>query len=626
MTHLNADREFSRNRASLASTGGTFFADIDATHPTHNNQRPQAPSESTDDNESSEEADIELLHESSAQVQSRVTRHLQDNDFHRLFPSFTVSDDWTKIDRDTFEDVAIGDFLFSFNFKCFIRVFEMYRNLANDRAIVIRGVRYRKLADLSNQLESDNDEVTMIQEHFTDSIPNQDGVFLECFTYQDIQPIVKKQLILTNKLRATQFQKLRLTDDPSTPEHILPQFPIGHVICRSKHTVVFKSRSNERRSRKDETMFMNLSDREVDAKYRIDDRRFRIQGHKIRKRFPSADGKIFAYDCFAGAGLGGVGLKKAGAIIICAFDREKKAVKTYRLNHPEVRVLQKEFSKVIKECESWDKVDLLLITFPCQPWSPVHTVRGKNDEANQAVLFGLSDFLAKMKPRAIVMEQTFGFEHAKHENYMKVVIAAFRNNDYSVRMKVMNFGSLGEASERKRLIFYAAAPGERLPSFPEEIFNANFEKTKPHLHRAVSILDRLQEPFVPSSHNFYDPRVTKTGTMTTHGLEKPNNHWTGRPWEPDQLKVLQGAPNTFHLDPSLSKSDKMRQLGNAFPSIAAEAICRQVVESLRRTDADDRKQDNLESGAGLRADYAIIIDDDGEEDCVELDAWPPHLG
>ncbi|KAF2155618.1 S-adenosyl-L-methionine-dependent methyltransferase [Myriangium duriaei CBS 260.36] len=557
--------------------------------------------------------DVELVSEGRPQVRNSEK-------LSRLFRAGGISPYWEKIDEDPTFAAKIGDVLELNRSGEYLQIKKLFIDATEYDVIVFCGVRFRKLTEMFPGFEGDDNEVIMLQDVFKDSTRSHQGLYLENFTFQDMKYPINKTTVIrfTNQLRADRYQRGRLTDYMPGATYSTAPFPVNHLVCRSRYTVYYDTICNALRPRKTEEVWANLSDEEVDPGSCVDDTLLRAQNREARGRSSEVlTDEITACDCFCGAGFASVGAKASGLKVATAFDINARAMETYRRNHSDVkRTLRMDFAEVLRRYGHRINEDVLMMSFPCQFFSPAHTNPGKLDDANEVLMFGLGDFLAATKPRVVVIEQTFGLHATKFRQHLMAVVAAFRNNDYSIRKAVINFAGLGEASKRRRLIIIGAAPGERLPPLPKQMFNIDFASTDPNLLPAVSVADRLQLvignapdhlPFLRNANRSghpYDPRTAKLGTITCgRSAKEPHNyHWSGlRFWTPHELKILQGAPPTFQLKGC--QTDMLRQVGNAFPCIAAEQIYKEVVQSLRKTNAEDRNV----GMSGSSPDVAIAV-------------------
>jgi DNA (cytosine-5)-methyltransferase 1 len=159
-------------------------------------------------------------------------------------------------------------------------------------------------------------------------------------------------------------------------------------------------------------------------------------------------------DAFCGAGGASCGAQMAGLHVVWGFDKDPHACKSFGLNFYKASIYQLEafdFCHCTDEC----KVDILHLSPPCQPWSPAHTIRGKDDETNEASLFAIEAILLKAKPRVVAMENTAGLAN-RFSQHLNSVIQMFTVNGFSVRWKVVNCAEYGTPQARKRLIIIAS--------------------------------------------------------------------------------------------------------------------------------------------------------------------------
>ena len=96
--------------------------------------------------------------------------------------------------------------------------------------------------------------------------------------------------------------------------------------------------------------------------------------------------RLTAIDLFAGGGGLTVGLKRAGFRVKAAVEMETHACATYRANHPEVRLLERDITEVsgeeILDIAGPGGVDLLAGCPPCQGYTSLNKY-GNNDPSQQ---------------------------------------------------------------------------------------------------------------------------------------------------------------------------------------------------------------------------------------------------
>src|SRR5262245_14092267 len=125
-----------------------------------------------------------------------------------------------------------------------------------------------------------------------------------------------------------------------------------------------------------------------------------------------------AIDLFSGAGGMTLGLKQAGFTVIGAVEIDGLAVETYRSNHPEVQVWEKDIRKLRvptlmrKLGLAAGQLDLLAGCPPCQGFSTLTTMNGAyvvDDPRNDLVLAFIR-FTRALRPKAVMFENVPGLQ------------------------------------------------------------------------------------------------------------------------------------------------------------------------------------------------------------------------
>lgn len=106
------------------------------------------------------------------------------------------------------------------------------------------------------------------------------------------------------------------------------------------------------------------------------------------------------------------------------------------------------------------RVDILHLSLPCRFWSPAHTheTNVEMDELNRATLFTVLALLNIVRPRIVMLEQTFGLltMEQKHAGYFQALIQQIEQAGYDVSWKIVDFRDFGLAQNRRRLVIYAS--------------------------------------------------------------------------------------------------------------------------------------------------------------------------
>ena len=165
-----------------------------------------------------------------------------------------------------------------------------------------------------------------------------------------------------------------------------------------------------------------------------------------------------ALDVFAGGGGLTVGLKRSGFDVVAAVEMEKHACATYRANHPEVQLLERDITGVtgqeLIDLAGPGRVDLLAGCPPCQGYTSLNK-NGDGDARNE-LIFEISRLAEELMPRAIMMENVPGLTTKGADRYeaLKSNLKAlgYKLDDSAAVLQVADYGV---PQERRRLVILA---------------------------------------------------------------------------------------------------------------------------------------------------------------------------
>lgn len=162
-----------------------------------------------------------------------------------------------------------------------------------------------------------------------------------------------------------------------------------------------------------------------------------------------------AVDLFCGAGGLSLGLCRAGVDVKVAVDIDKYACETYKLNHPETKVILGDLTTDETKNEIFNSVegvnvDLICGGPPCQGFSNAG-LRMIDDPRN--LLFKeFVTIVEKKKPKVFIMENVEGLLSMNNGKTYESVIECFSNVGYKVRGQKLNAAEYGVPQKRKRVI------------------------------------------------------------------------------------------------------------------------------------------------------------------------------
>lgn len=318
-----------------------------------------------------------------------------------------------------------------------------------------------------------------------------------------------------------------------------------------------------------------------------------------------------AVDLFAGCGGLTEGLKQAGWCVCGAIEIASKPADAYRLNHPEVDLIQEDIGSLdLKHVvSSWEKkfgpIDLVAGCPPCQGFSRLRTKNRKGqifDHRNE-LIFSLLEFVELSMPHAVMLENVPALLGDKR---LKKFSAALRRMGYRVAADCLNVRDYGVAQNRFRTILLATRTGEP-PRFGanvgasinvRDVIGGLVEpgKSNDAIHdfperRSKRVSDFIR--MVPKDggsrkdvdESFQLPcHVRTSGYSDVYGRmawDRPaptitggcSNPSKGRFLHPErdsaitlrEAAMLQGFPQKYRFNPAHGKEDIALMIGNALP-------------------------------------------------------------
>ena len=184
-----------------------------------------------------------------------------------------------------------------------------------------------------------------------------------------------------------------------------------------------------------------------------------------------ASRKITAIDIYCGSGAVTEGLKAEGVSVLAAVDNDPIACETYRLNHPEVHLLESDIRKLkpkeLRKLVGYDRgLDLLVVCAPCQPFSSQNRKRSTDDPRADLVLESLK-FVKEFKPEVVFFENVPGIAISGPLHSLRQKLAKL---GYLLgNPKTLDAAECGVPQRRERCIMIAARSQERIDTFYSSI-------------------------------------------------------------------------------------------------------------------------------------------------------------
>ncbi len=334
-----------------------------------------------------------------------------------------------------------------------------------------------------------------------------------------------------------------------------------------------------------------------------------------------------AIDLFSGCGGLTAGLRNAGFDVIAAVENEPLACATYKLNHPNTLLLERDITSVkptyLRNRLGLRVGELTLLAGcpPCQGFSALRTLNGAKqvNEPMNDLLFQFMKFARAFLPKAIIMENVPGL--AKDDR-----IIDFRKRlttlGYLSDVRVLDAADYGTPQRRKRMVLVAlrgdtpkfALPSKyrksvkwalsRLPSCEQSddpLHNYEVTRAK-HVEQLIrqipkdggsrtDLPDSSQLPCHVKCDGFKDiygrmswsePAPTITGGCINPSKGRFLHPTEDRAITLREAALLQGFSKTYRFDFSKGRYPVAQLIGNAFPPKFAELQAKQVLQSIRK--------------------------------------------
>jgi DNA (cytosine-5)-methyltransferase 1 len=308
---------------------------------------------------------------------------------------------------------------------------------------------------------------------------------------------------------------------------------------------------------------------------------------------------------FAGCGGSSCGYQMAGGKVLAAVEWDQNACDTYRLNHPDTRLLQQDINELdatelMKELDlSPKQLDILDGSPPCQGFSTMGR-REVHDPRNR-LFESYARLLKNLQPKVFVMENVSGLVKGKMKPVFMEILSTLKACGYQVEARLMNAQYYGVPQRRQRVIFIGVRQDLGvLPTFPKP-------QTQPILLKeALAGLPDPLEVLLPKGKALQLASCLKPGQdgaqlkqalggrATDYSLERlswfkvaPTLCRTIRPGQcgllhPESIRYLSTAelkriasfPDDYQFNGSLE--EQWARIGNAVPPLLMKAIARHI--------------------------------------------------
>lgn len=313
------------------------------------------------------------------------------------------------------------------------------------------------------------------------------------------------------------------------------------------------------------------------------------------------------------SGVGGIelGFTNTGKFrVLYANEFDSNAIITYRENHPETHLDERDIHEVTKDMSVVPEANLVIGGFPCQAFSIAGYRKGFEDERGD-LFFELLKIINEKKPEVIFVENVKNMVTHDHGNTFKVIREALVMSNYFIKWKVLNgkdYGNVPQNRERIYIVGFKSKKAYESFSFPEKIrltnkldsvidFNLDADERYYYDETKTPFWDKLY-PNITSQDTVYQWRrqyvrenksgvvPTLTANMGTGGHNVPlilTNDGRIRKLTPKETFNVQGFPADFKL-PNISNGQLYKQAGNSVVVPVIQRIAEKIDEALEKSD------------------------------------------
>ncbi|KZC13768.1 DNA (cytosine-5)-methyltransferase 1 [Dufourea novaeangliae] len=192
--------------------------------------------------------------------------------------------------------------------------------------------------------------------------------------------------------------------------------------------------------------------------------------------------KLKTLDVFAGCGGLSEGFHQAGvAENLWAIEKEEPAAHAYRLNNPSSTVFIEDCNVLLKKVMDGEvtdgigqklpqkgQVELLCGGPPCQGFSGMNRFNSRQYSLfKSSLVVSYLSYCDYYRPKFFVMENVRNFVSFKKSMVLKLTLRCLVRMGYQCTFGILQAGNYGVPQTRRRMIILAAAPGQKLPNYPE---------------------------------------------------------------------------------------------------------------------------------------------------------------
>jgi DNA (cytosine-5)-methyltransferase 1 len=339
-------------------------------------------------------------------------------------------------------------------------------------------------------------------------------------------------------------------------------------------------------------------------------------------------------DIFSGAGGLSIGALNAGIKIPYAVENDLASAKTFKRNHPETEVINKDIREIDPKKLNIKNPFIIFGGPPCQGFSTSNRQTRTLDNKNNSLFEEFVRFVRELSPEWFLFENVEGIVSFNKGKTLRLITQSFEELGYKVVSEVLTASDYGVPQNRNRFIMVGNKSNIEF-QFPEKsqekisvfdaicdlpgLVNGQLEETLPYSGKASSYGKKLRNGSKSALQNFVSRN--KDYVVERYKHIKPGQNWRAIPVEmmqnyklrenchsgiykrldPEKPSVvisnyrknmlihptqdrglsvreaarIQSFPDDFVFEGTLMHIQQ--QIGNAVPPLLAEVIFKQII-------------------------------------------------
>lgn len=319
------------------------------------------------------------------------------------------------------------------------------------------------------------------------------------------------------------------------------------------------------------------------------------------------------------AGVGGFcsGFDGVGITTLWANENNAHAANTFRANHPNVPMIEKDICDLTVAKDKLKPVDILTAGFPCQSFSCAGRKEGFGDERGKLFfqIIRLIEEFGANKPKIILLENVPHLASGEGGHWLQTIITQIQLTGYwfsREQCKTLKTDEVSDLPQGRERLFMIAASTDAFYCndfiFPQKI--TDFRSLKEFISRRKKAPSR---DYLPTDNRYYSTiakqmeqggkdsiyqlrryyvreYAKKCPTLTAnmggggHNVPFIRDRWGIRRLSIAECAALQGFDN-LSFAPDTPRAECYRQIGNAVPVPLAEKMgvaCHNFLHSVSR--------------------------------------------